>query len=365
VKVATIVGARPQFVKAAMVSRELRAQSEVEEVFIHTGQHYDRNMSGVFFEELGIPPPDYDLGVGSALHGEQTGEMLKRAEKVLLNEKPDAVLVYGDTNSTLAGALAAAKLRISLAHVEAGMRSHNRNMPEEVNRVLTDHLADYLFCATETAVDNLAFEGIKAGVYNVGDVMYDAALFYYQVAESRSTILQRVNVEPKGYYLATIHRAENADDPQRLSSIINALSLSPKVVIIPLHPRTRKALAIHAMTMSGRLRIIEPVSYLDMVMLEKNAQIILTDSGGVQKEAYFFQVPCITLRDETEWVETVKGGWNRIAGTGMNSILRALAEIASNSWRSSNFHFGRGDASKKICKMLTGARAQENFDAVV
>lgn len=324
-KIVTVVGARPQFIKCAPVSREFRKVAS--EVLVHTGQHYDDNMSDLFFRDLEIPKPDYNLGVGSGPHGAQSGEMLRLIEEVLHKELPDYVVVFGDTNSTLAGALAAAKLYIPVAHVEAGLRSFNRQMPEEINRVIADHLSSLLFCPTKTAVKNLAQEGITDGVELVGDVMYEALLNNSQIAESRSTILTQLNLQPKGYFLATVHRAENTDDSTRLQSILVALqelsALHP--VIWPVHPRTRKALESHhpSFQINQSLHLIDPVSYLDMLVLEKHANVILTDSGGVQKEAYWFGVPCVTLRDETEWVETVEQGWNTVAGTDPARIVAA------------------------------------------
>jgi len=364
-KIASVVGARPQFIKAAMVSRELRKIDNLKEVIVHTGQHYDDNMSRVFFEELMIPAPDYDLGVGSGTQGEQTAEILKRLERVLLTEEPDLVLVYGDTNSTLAGALAAAKLRIPVGHVEAGLRSYNRQMPEEINRVMSDHVSDYLFCPTQTAVANLASEGVTAGVYKVGDVMYDAALFYSDIADNRSRVLERLNVAAKTYYLATVHRAENTDELPRLASIFQALTILEELVIIPLHPRTRKVIENSGLVLSGGLKIIQPLSYLDMMSLERNAKLILTDSGGVQKEAYFFRVPCITLRNETEWPETVESGWNRIAGTRVESILEAITTPRCKSEGAPDNYFGTGDASKKICGIISRSATQEDCHALV
>ena len=308
-KVATIVGARPQFIKCAPVSRKLRESAA--EVLIHTGQHYDSNMSELFFHDLEIPEPDYNLGVGSGTHGEQSGEMLKQIEKVLLKEKPDYVLVFGDTNSTLAGALAAAKLCIPVAHVEAGLRSFNRRMPEEINRVVTDHLSSLLFCPTETSVNNLAREGITEGVHLVGDVMYDALLLNSRRAEEKSKILEALRLQPKSYFLATVHRAENTDDPRRLAAIVKAFEMISDIftVVWPVHPRTRKVLESYGLRKNGQsFSILDPVSYLDMLCLEKDAKGILTDSGGVQKEAYWLKVPCITLREESEWIETLQYG---------------------------------------------------------
>ena len=320
-KVVSIVGARPQFIKAAAVSRALR--KNYTEVLVHTGQHYDANMSAVFFEELGISKPDMDLAVGSGPHGEQTGAMLTGMEKVLQAERPDWVLVYGDTNSTLAGALAAAKLHIQVAHVEAGLRSYNRAMPEEVNRVVTDHLSAALFCPSQTAVDNLAAEGITRGVHLVGDVMAEALAFAVERARSRSNVLRRLGLTPGGYLLATVHRAENTDDASRLRNILRAFDALEEPVVFPAHPRTRGAIEASGYSPAPHVVVFEPVGYLDMVMLEQSARMILTDSGGVQKEAYWLGKPCVTLRDETEWVETVHAGWNVLAGADTERIVLA------------------------------------------
>ncbi|MBD2231231.1 non-hydrolyzing UDP-N-acetylglucosamine 2-epimerase [Phormidium tenue] len=316
-KLLTIVGARPQFIKASTVSRVVAQSPCIKEIILHTGQHYDRAMSDVFFAELAIPQPQYNLGIGSGSHGQQTGQMLAAVEQVLLQEQPDIVLVYGDTNSTLAGALAAAKLHIPIAHVEAGLRSFNRSMPEEINRVLTDHAADLLFAPTQVAVDHLLAEGITpAAIYRCGDVMYDASLYFAARAEGESTILEHLALGPKQYCLATIHRAENTDDPQRLANIFSSLTRLGQdiTVVLPLHPRTRKALGKMQLLdqVQASLRIIDPVGYLDMIALERQARLILTDSGGVQKEAFFFRVPCVVLRDETEWTELIDLGCNRL-----------------------------------------------------
>jgi len=316
----TVIGARPQFVKAAMVSRALTRRGIPEQI-VHTGQHYDREMDSLFFEELEIPEPVVNLGVGSGSHAQQTGEMMMRLEDYILNQEvpPRWVLVYGDTNSTLAGALVAAKLQIPLAHVEAGLRSFNRRMPEEVNRVLTDQISDVLFCPTQTAVAHLAREGITAGVKLVGDVMYDATLFY---AERARRLPAPVPLEPGTYYLATVHRAENTDVPGRLEAIVQALSQLDKPVVWPVHPRTRAR--IDQMHLPEHIHTIAPVGYLHMLRLIQEAAAVLTDSGGVQKEAVWLHTPCITLRDETEWVETLQGGWNQVVGTATEAILQAV-----------------------------------------
>ena len=323
-KVVTVVGARPQFIKCAAVSRQLRKVAA--EVLVHTGQHYDDNMSHLFFRELEIPNPDYNLGVGSGPHGAQTGEMLTLIEEVLLKERPNYVLVFGDTNSTLAGALASAKLNIPVAHVEAGLRSFNRQMPEEINRLVTDRLSTLLFCPTNAAVKNLIGEGITQGVHFVGDVMYDVLHHNIHVAERRSTILEQLGLQPREYFLGTVHRAENTDDLGNLKNIISAfvsLARGGQTFVFPVHPRTRRQLDMLDLEGYCDLLMIDPVSYLDMMVLEKHAKAILTDSGGVQKEAYWFGVPCITLRDETEWVETVEEGWNTLAGTDTSRIVAA------------------------------------------
>jgi len=387
-KIVTIVGARPQFIKAASVSRAIQAFNEkgsltdrlsskkkIREIFVHTGQHYDDLLDRVFFEELELPKPDYHLGVGSGSHARQTGVMMERIETVLEREKPEIVVVYGDTNSTLAGALAAAKLNIPVAHVEAGLRSYKRTMPEEINRLLTDHLSTLLFCPTAQAVRNLLKEGIKNGrttiVKKVGDVMYDSILYYSKLAEKKSTILKdlglltpdsvraRCNVPlqtPNYYYLATLHRAENTDDPRRLESILRALSeIGKKLpVVLPLHPRTRKMIKDYDLFPKSKgIRLIEPVSYLNMLNLEKNAKAILTDSGGVQKEAYWLKVPCFTLREETEWVETVRSGWNVLVGTRVKRILEEMNQVERRKRIKKGVNiFGNGRASEKIVQIL-------------
>jgi UDP-GlcNAc3NAcA epimerase len=353
-KVLTVVGARPQFIKAAPVSAAL-SDAGHDEILVHTGQHYDYQMSRVFFDELGIPEPAVNLEVGSGSHAAQTGQMLTGIEEVLLAEKPDRVLVYGDTNSTLAGALAACKLRIPIAHVEAGLRSYNRDMPEEHNRVLTDHCSSLLFCPTLTAVDNLAREGIAAGVHLTGDTMYDAVLRFAEVARQRSSVLSELGLEPKSYLLATVHRAYNTDDPDTLANILSALAHVGETVIFPVHPRTRQRIADMngaRARLAANVRMTEPVSYLDMLVLEQNARAILTDSGGMQKEAFFFSVPCITLRPETEWLETVESGWNIIAGTDPLSILEAVRRTDWPQGEPPRL-FGAGDAAARIVRALS------------
>jgi len=349
-KIASIVGARPQFVKCAPLSRLLRLKHR--EVLIHTGQHYDENLSQIFFEQLGIAKPDYNLEVGSESHGEQTGLMLERAEEVLLKENPHLALVYGDTNTTLAGALAAAKLCIPVVHVEAGLRSFNRHMPEEINRILTDRLSSLLFCPTQTAVTNLKREGIAEGVHNTGDVMYDAVLHNARKAQRICKILDFLDLRPGEYYLVTIHRASNTDEPGNLNKILTALEQLRLPAVFPIHPRTRKALQAlkRRPGKTSFLRLIDPVGYLDMLVLEKWARKILTDSGGVQKEAYFLGVPCITLREETEWVETLQGGWNMLVGTDPQAIGQAL--LLDPPKIPQRNVFGDGHAAEKMVALL-------------
>ena len=355
-RVVAVVGARPQFIKAAVVSRALR-RAGVQEFLLHTGQHYDDNMSQVFFDELDIPHPDINLGIGGGTHGQNTGRMLEAIEAVLLEERPDWVLVYGDTDSTLAGALAAVKLHIPVAHVEAGLRSFNRRMPEEINRVLTDRVSDLLFAPTETAVQNLRREGLPEDrIHLVGDVMYDAALYYGQKAERFSRILERLALQPKGYILVTVHRAENTDDPKRLKAILKGLAqVDFEVpVVFPVHPRTRKAIERYGfVSITKSLTLIEPVGYLDMVMLEKHARLIATDSGGVQKEAYFHRVPCVTLRTETEWVELVEAGWNVLAPPTSAQTINAALEAGLERRGQDVLLYGNGHAAEKIVQWLT------------
>jgi len=356
-KIVTIVGARPQFIKAAPVGWAFREAGHTE-FLLHTGQHYDENMSRVFFEELGIKSPDINLGVGSGSHGEQTGKMLHGIEEVLLVENPDWVVVFGDTNSTLAGALAAVKLHIPVAHVEAGLRSFNRMMPEEHNRVLTDHCSDLLFCPTEISVKNLRKEGITKGVHLVGDTMYDAVLHFGEILRERSTVMERLDLEPGGYLLATLHRPSNVDNGDNLREILQAFLDIGKPVIFPVHPRTRERInkldpAFKKALSTSRLKMIDPVGYLDMLMLEKHAATILTDSGGIQKEAYFFEVPCVTIRTETEWLETVAGGWNVVVGTDRSLIVAEA--LNKNRQRSQENFYGDGNASKKILQALQNA----------
>ena len=348
-KTLTIIGARPQFIKAGMVSRAL-LNNGVNEILCNTGQHYDDNMSKVFFEEMDIPQPNYNLGVGSGSHAEQTAASLRGIEDVILKETPDIVLVYGDTNATVAGALAASKLHIPIAHVEAGLRSYNRTMPEEINRVLTDSVSSYLFCPTSVAVENLKKEGMTKGVFITGDVMVDSLIYFTKIAERKSTILKHLNLEPKSYGLMTIHRPANADNHGKLSSLLTSLEKSPIPLIFPIHPRTLKLLSEFNLKHHPTIRPIDPVGYLDMMLLEKNAKVILTDSGGIQKEAYLHQVPCLTVRPETEWVETVEDGWNTL----VNDRIEELPELIQSPpipIRNKS-HYGDGQAADIITKIL-------------
>jgi len=348
--VATVVGARPQFIKAAVVSRALAAHG-VEELLIHTGQHYDIRLSDVFFSELGLPEPYYNLGIGSATHGRQTGQMLVAIEDVLLRHSPDMALVYGDTNSTLAGALAAAKLGIPLAHVEAGMRSGDRSQPEEINRVLTDHAADLLLAATRTAVENLAAEGLTGGVVLTGDVMYDLWLARRPVFEAmRPRVLEEHGLPEGGFVLATIHRPRNADDPARLTAILEALAAHDEPVFLPLHPRTRKNLSAAGLLDKYAEMLREPVGYLEMQALLGGARLAVTDSGGLQKEAYFHGTPCLTLMPQSEWVETVRAGWNKLIEP--EGLPAALENFSPSGDRPQVF--GEGDAAERVAGALVG-----------
>lgn len=360
IKIITVIGARPQFVKAALVSHAIQSQNvrttttQITEILVHTGQHYDAAMSQVFFEEMGIPAPAYNLEVGSGSHAVQTGQIMIRLEQILVEQRPEIVLVYGDTNSTIAAALAAPKLGIPLGHVEAGLRSYNRTMPEEINRITTDRVSTLLFCPTRTSMDLLRQEGITQGVHLTGDVMLDAALHFARVAEQRSNPLERFHLSPKAYYLATVHRPVNADNPEHMACILRAFSHLPMPVVFPVHPRTRKMIdtlcAQGNLTYdSAQLRFIEPVGYLEMLLLEKYARTIITDSGGVQKEAYFFRVPCVTLRDETEWVETVQLGWNVLCAIQEQDILEKIRHAREGTWLPV---FGDGTASAKIVELV-------------
>lgn len=350
-KIVTVVGARPQFIKAVAISRAIatRSDTDITEVMVHTGQHYDEKMSSVFFDELGIPPPAYNLGVSGGRHGEMTGRMLEALEQILIKERPDWVLIYGDTNSTLAGALAACKLHIPIAHVEAGLRSFNMRMPEEVNRIVADRVSTLLLCPTQISVDNLQKEGITQGVHLVGDVMYEVSLLYRDLARERSTILERLNLEDGNFVLSTCHRAENTDDPKRLGSIVDALAqiACELPVVLPLHPRTRKLIVEYQLQDALKsVTLVDPLPFLDMIRLEQAAKVILTDSGGVQKEAFFYGIPCVTMRDETEWIETIDSGWNTLAGAGTAAIVDAFKKCTVKP-RNTSKPYGDGDAAKR------------------
>jgi UDP-N-acetylglucosamine 2-epimerase (non-hydrolysing)/UDP-GlcNAc3NAcA epimerase len=359
-KIVTIVGARPQFIKAAPFSRAVRQLHT--EILVHTGQHYDPQLSDVFFEELRLPRPDHHLGIGSGPHGRQTGQMLERIEDVLMRERPDAVVIYGDTNSTLAGALAAAKAGFPLAHIEAGLRSFVRDMPEEVNRIVADRVSTWLFAPTTTAIENLRAEGVeiagegsrqptgRSAAYLTGDIMYDALLQNSALAEDRSSVLQTLSLHPGQYALATVHRAANTDDVTILAEIFDALALLREPVIVPLHPRTKAALMGTDIEVEPPVRIVDPVGYLDMLQLQKHARVVLTDSGGVQKEAYLLGVPCVTLRDETEWPETLAGSWNVLAGADCEAILRAAQRPRPTA--DAPQVFGDGHAAERMVAIL-------------
>jgi len=348
-KIVSVVGARPEFIQATPVSRALRKQHH--EILVHTGQHYDYKMSQTFFDELGIPAPDYNLEVGSGSHASQTAEILVSFEKVVVSEQPDVVLVRGDTNSTLAGALVASKMHIPVVHIEAGERSFDRRMPEEINRLVADQLSSAYFCVSQTAVKQLAAEGITKNVFWVGDVMLDANLANRPLARQKSTLLSTLELAPEQYVLVTVHRAANTDNPKRLANIVKALSQVGETVIFPVHPRTRGALSKLDVQFGDNVHLIEPVGYYDMMVLEENARIIATDSGGVQREAYFMQKPCITLRDETEWTETVQVGWNKLVGVDVDLILQTWKTFTPPTEQPPIF--GDGTAGEKIAKILS------------
>jgi UDP-N-acetylglucosamine 2-epimerase len=347
-KILSIVGARPEFIQAMPVSRVLREKHR--EILVHTGQHYDYRMSQAFFDELDIPTPDYNLEVGSGTHARQTAEILIRLEEVLIKEQPDLVIVRGDTNSTLAGAIAPSKLHIPLAHIEAGERSFERRMPEELNRLVADRLANIHFCVSDAAIRNLAEEGIRESVHLVGDVMLDAHIQVGQVARRKSTILSQLCLQPRQYCLVTLHRSANTDSPERLRSILSALDQVEETIIFPVHPRTRKAVDAVPYNMGKHLHLIEPVGYLDMLVLEENARLIATDSGGVQREAYFCGIPCLTLRDETEWGATLTTGWNRLVGADTQKILEAWNNFQPPAERPPIFGFG--SAALRISEVI-------------
>lgn len=356
-KVISVIGARPQFIKASALSRVLGSCVDLQESIVHTGQHYDTTMSSVFFRDLNIPEPRYNLGVGSSSHAKQTGEIMKLFEQICLRDKPNLVLIYGDTNSTIAAALVAAKLNIPIAHVEAGLRSFNRRMPEEINRIVADSISTLHFAPTSAAVKNLAHEGISRQVYLCGDVMYDVALWAAKLSSDKSIILSKLGLAFKSYILATIHRAENTDNRHRLTNAFLALgAISKEVpVVLPIHPRTKKMVDKFAInTQYQGLIIIDPVGFFDMVALENGSRLIVTDSGGVQKEAYFHRTPCVTLRSETEWVETIDAGWNRLADASDEKTITNQITIALNSPLPSTTieEYGEGDAAMKISKII-------------
>ncbi len=347
-RILSIVGARPEFIQAQPVSRALRTRHK--EILVHTGQHYDYLMSQAFFDELEIPAPDYNLGVGSGTHNQQLASTLTRLDEVYAKERPDLVIVRGDTNSTLAGALAAAKMQIPAVHIEAGERCQNRRMPEEVNRLATDVLVDIHFCASQAAVKHLADEGIRSSVFWVGDVMLDALQAFLPLARERSKVLERLELGPQKYALVTVHRAANTDDPSRLTQIVGALNSVEETIVFPVHPRTRLALARLGMNLGPHIRPIDPVRYLDMLSLESNARLIATDSGGVQREAYYLGVPCLTLRDETEWTATVSAGWNKLVGVSPEAVAEAWTTFQPPSWRPPVY--GDGTAALQIAEIL-------------
>lgn len=354
-KIVTILGARPQFIKAAMVSRIIKSKSTLKEIILHTGQHFDFNMSDIFFKEMDIPPPHYNLSINSMGHGAMTGYMLEKIEKVLLNEKPDLVMVYGDTNSTLAGALAASKLHIHVAHVEAGLRSFNMYMPEEINRILTDRISDLLFCPTDTAVNNLKKEGYQnfnSRILKVGDVMYDAAIFYGNQSSQKSNIISRLNLQNRRFVVSTLHRQENTDVPERVISIMSALNEIHQTsgVVMPLHPRTLKI--IHDNHIKLSFDPIEPVGYFDMIELIKHCDLVLTDSGGMQKEAFFCQKYCITMRDQTEWSELADHGFNFLTGADRNKIIEGFHNFSGKTLENTPALYGTGNASEMIVESI-------------
>lgn len=351
-KILTIIGARPQFIKCAPVSDAINKKHE--QVVIHTGQHYDDNLSSVFFKELNIPIPNYNLGVGSGSHGEQTAKMILGIEKIIMAENPDMVLVYGDTNSTLAGALVASKLHIQIAHVEAGLRSFDMHMPEEINRVLTDKISNIRFCPTKTSLKNLENEKMADNAHMVGDVMYDALITNNKIAEKKSTILRDIGITSKNYSVATIHRASNTDKKENLQNIVNTFCELDGIIVFPVHPRTIKYLKKYSLydKLKEHVILTNPLGYLDFLKLMNNAKKILTDSGGIQKEAYMLNIPCITLRDTTEWVETLEEGWNILVGTNRNQIIKNFNNFEPNA--STKNVFGDGNASKRISEILDG-----------
>ena len=347
-KIISVVGARPQFIKLAILSKELRENHN--EIIIHTGQHYDDNMSRYFFEEMQIAKPDYNLNIGSGSHGKQTAEMLIGLEDIFLHQKPDVVITFGDTNTTLATGLAATKLNIPVAHVEAGLRSHNREMPEEINRILTDHISDYLFAPTLTAMENIKIENLYGKPFLVGDVMYDSLLYYGKIAEQKSRILKNLKLKQKEYILLTLHRPYNVDNIQKLQNIFSALKQTKKFIVLPVHPRSRKMIERTNTIIPENISIIEPLGYLDFIFLQKHSEKIITDSGGIQKEAYLNGIPCITIRPETEWIETVKAGWNVLVGDKKDQLIENCLHFKPSHNRPR--YFGDGNSSKKIISIL-------------
>lgn len=363
-KIITVIGARPQFIKAAALSREFAKQESIQEIIVHTGQHFDANMSEVFFEEMEIPMPLYNLEINSLSHGAMTGRMIEGIEEILMKEKPDMLLVYGDTNSTIAGALAAKKLHIKVAHVEAGLRSFNMEMPEEVNRILTDRISDYLFCPTDSAVQNLRKEGydnLEGEVIRTGDVMQDAALFYAQKSESKSKIIESLGMDK--FALATLHRAENTDSKGRLAELVNGLNLIHKTicpVVLPLHPRTKTKLLAHGLDL--KVKLIDPVGYFDMIELLKNCSLVLTDSGGLQKEAFFFKKNCVTMRDQTEWVELIENKVNVLVGADKNLLVQEAKKMLAQSSDFSIDLYGNGKASATIVECISQLKNNPCYD---
>jgi UDP-GlcNAc3NAcA epimerase len=355
IKIVTVIGARPQFIKAAALSRQINLSSEIQEIIIHTGQHFDANMSDVFFEEMNIPKPNYNLNINSNSHGAMTGQMLEKIESILLDEKPDFVLVYGDTNSTIAGALAAKKLHIKVIHVEAGLRSFNMQMPEEINRILTDRISDILFCPTDTAIQNLKNEGydnIDCDIQLSGDIMQDTALYYKGISDNKSSIIKNLGLESGKFLLATLHRAENTDNSENLMQIIDAFNILSKEikVVLPLHPRSTKKLK--ELNIKLEFDIIEPVGYFDVLQLISNSRIVLTDSGGLQKEAYFFNKFCVTLREQTEWTELVDNGYNFLVGSSTQRILEQFSDLRERVFVKKEELYGGGNTAINICNHL-------------
>ena len=362
-KILTIIGARPQFIKAASLSRYLKNVPDIKEIILHTGQHYDSNMSEEFFSELDIPIPNYNLGVGSDTHARQTAKMMMGIEDIALREWPDFILIYGDTNSTIAGALVGTKLHIPIAHVEAGLRNYDREMPEEINRVVSDSMSTILFCPTQTAVNNLKKEGIIDGVYNVGDIMFETYLYYKDKAQKNSKILNKLNLKPKEFILCTIHRASNTNNIENLKNIFIGLTSSKETIILPLHPRTKKEINQEKSLnkyIGPNIKIIDPIGYLDMIYLEANAKKIVTDSGGVQKEAYFNKVVCMTLRENTEWLETIEEGANKLVGVDPEKIKEDINSFHPKEQNYSKQLFGDGKTSKKIVKILDQCHREQS-----